>query len=193
MHPAPTDATSPLPDPPGPGRRHPMATGWRAMAGAPGSYEVTFHGERPDGVLVVFDDHLRCPRRGGAARAAHDRTIADWAERLKAAGFTEVRTGTCSASGTAPPRPRQPVTARVTRPGPLGSLNRAVAFTSYTGTCAFELRVGVTYACYQASDHTGRDIPLPAHISTEAAVVRAIADHYDLPGPLDIRFDPAPA
>jgi len=179
----------PLPTPPTSDQRYPLVAAREALTGADGQYDVafTYNARNPDGIMVVFDDHQRCPRPGTAKRAVHDQTIAEWATRLENAGFTNVRTGKCSASGTAPRR-IEPITARVMRQGPLDAFRRSVTFEGYGGTCIYEFRAGVTFARYQANDHLGRDIPLAPGTDTHVAIVQTIADYYGFPGPVEVQF-----
>jgi hypothetical protein len=164
----------PLPDE---DRRDPrFAAAEEALAGASGEYRVTFATD-PRAVLVTFGDHLRCPRRGTAKRERHDELLADYARRLAAADFSDVRTASCAVIAT-PPVEYERVTARLRHTGPLGSFTQNVTFDGYAGTCTLELVSTYASAGYRATSHTGRPIPIPRNARCDLGAVREIAEHY---------------
>ncbi|MGR7000813.1 hypothetical protein ACU686_26635 [Yinghuangia aomiensis] len=166
-----------LPALPDEDRRDPrFAAADDALAGADGDYHIMFATD-PDAVLVTFNDHLRCPRRGTAKRERHDEHLHDYARRFTAAGFRNVRTAACAVIAT-PPIERERVTARIRRTGPLGSFTQTVTFDGYTGTCTLELVSTYASAGYLAASHTGRPIHIPRHARCDLDAVREIAEHY---------------
>ena len=176
-----------LPEPPALDQRYPYVAAREALDGADGQFSVGCQDKDPDGVLVLFGDHLRCPRDGSPKRTVHDEIIVEWAARLEAAHFTGVRIVKCGVSAIAPRRV-SPITARVASVGTLDEFRHSVTFEGYGGECSFEFKSGYSYAVYQAADHRGRDIPLPPTATTHAAIVTAIATYYDLPGPVEVEF-----
>jgi hypothetical protein len=166
--------------------RHEIRLAYEAMAGAEGPFFVTWRSHGTAGILVTFDDHLRCPA-SGPRRQAHDATLKAWAERLERAGFTSVSTTTCGAVGIAPPE-FEAVSVTVRREDGFDS-DRIVTFAGYAGACRYRLLSLPSVAFYEARSHSGRAVHVPRSVTREADVVHAITDHYGFPAPRHIVFE----